>query len=109
MPKPKVQILVCVNERPAESIKPSCGPRGGLEVYRRFKDRVRELGIRDWVMLTRTGCLKHCSRGITVAIWPYNLWYQGVTLEDVEEILTTSILGNGEEVERLRMPEQPWE
>ena len=109
MPKPKVQILVCVNERPPESKRPSCGPRGGLEVYRRFKDRVREMKIRDWVMLTRTGCLKHCSRGITVAIWPYNLWYQGVTLEDVEEILTSSVLGDGKEVERLRMPDQPWE
>jgi (2Fe-2S) ferredoxin len=109
MPKPKVQILVCVNDRPPGSSKPSCGPLGGLEVYRRFKDRIKQLKIRDWVMVTRTGCLKHCSRGITVAIWPYNLWYQQVTLEDVEEILTTSVLGEGKEIERLRMPDQPWE
>ncbi|MEE8367013.1 MAG: (2Fe-2S) ferredoxin domain-containing protein [Thermoanaerobaculia bacterium] len=109
MPKPKVQILVCVNERAPESRKPSCGPRGGLDVYRKFKDLTRELKVRDWVMVNRTGCLKHCSRGITVAIWPYNLWYQRVTLEDVEEIMTTSVLGDGKEVERLRMPDQPWE
>ena len=75
MPRPQVQILVCVNERPPDARKPSCGPRGSLEVYRRFKDRVRELGLRDGVMVNRTGCLKHCSRGITVAIWPYNVWY----------------------------------
>jgi (2Fe-2S) ferredoxin len=104
-----VQILVCLNERPAESGKPSCAPRGSLAVYHRFKDRVKELGLRDRVMVNRTGCLKHCSRGTTVAIWPWNLWYGGVTAGDVEEILETSVLGGGREVERLRMPPGPWE
>lgn len=104
-----MQILVCLNERPPESGKPSCGPRGALAVYHRFKDRVKELGLRDRVMVNRTGCLKHCSRGTTVAIWPWNLWYGGVTAEDVEEILQTSVLGGGREVERLRMPPGPWE
>ena len=85
MPKPEIQILVCTNERPPESPKPSCGLRGSMEVYHRFKDRVKELGIRDRVMVNHTGCLKHCSQGITVAVWPYNLWYRRVTLADVEE------------------------
>jgi (2Fe-2S) ferredoxin len=109
MPNPQVQILVCLNERPADAPKPCCAGRGSLEVYHRFKDRVRELGMRDGVMVTRTGCLKHCSRGITVAIWPYNLWYGGVTAADVDEILGTTVAGGGKEVERLRMPDIPWE
>lgn len=108
MPKPQIQILVCANERAPDAAKPSCGPRGALEVYRRFKDRLRELGIRDQVMITRTGCLKHCSQGITVAIWPHNLWYRGVVLDDVDEILETTVQG-GREIERLRMPDIPWE
>ena len=109
MPKPQVQILVCLNERPADSPKPSCAPRGALEVYHRFKDRVKELGIRDRVMVVRTGCLKHCSQGVTVAVWPDNLWYRQVTVEDVEEILRTTVLEDGREVERLRMPDIKWE
>jgi (2Fe-2S) ferredoxin len=109
VPRPRVQVLVCTNERPAGAPKPSCGPRGSLAVYQRFKDRVRELGVRDQVMVVRTGCLKHCSQGITVAVWPYNLWYRRVTLDDVEEILQRTVLGGGEEVERLRMPDIPWE
>jgi (2Fe-2S) ferredoxin len=109
MPKPQVQILVCLNERAPEAAKPSCAPRGSLAVYHRFKDRVKELGIRDQVMVVRTGCLKHCSQGITVAVWPYNLWYRGVTVEDVEEILQRTVIAGGEEVERLRMPDIPWE
>ena len=109
MPNPQIQILVGLNERPAESPKPSCAARGSLAVYHRFKDRVKELGIRDRVMVTRTGCLKHCSQGITVAVWPFNLWYARVTVGDVEEILQRTVLEDGREVERLRMPDIPWE
>jgi (2Fe-2S) ferredoxin len=109
MPRPECQILVCLNERAPEAPKPSCARRGSLEVYNHFKDRVRDLGLRDRVMVSRTGCLKHCSRGITVAVWPWNLWYGGVTVADVDEILTTTVAGGGKEVERLRMPDIKWE
>ena len=108
MPKPEQQVLVCVNERPADARKPSCAPRGGLDVYRRFKDVVRARGLRERVMVVRTGCLKHCSQGITVCIWPRNLWYRGVTAQDVQEIVDRS-LADGREIERLRMPDIPWE
>ncbi|HVS00590.1 MAG TPA: (2Fe-2S) ferredoxin domain-containing protein [Thermoanaerobaculia bacterium] len=109
MATPRIQILVCTNERPPEATKPSCAPLGALAVYHRFKDRVKELGIRDEVMVIRTGCLKHCSQGVTVAVWPYNLWYREVTPDDVEEILRLTVLEDGREVERLRMPDIPWE
>src|SRR5262245_7336303 len=93
MPKPRIQILVCCNERDANAGKPSCLPRGGVEVYRRFKDRVKERGLREGVMVTRTGCLKHCSRGITVAVWPQNEWYSGVATTDVDTILEAALGG----------------
>jgi (2Fe-2S) ferredoxin len=117
MPRPELQILVCLNERSPDAEKPSCAPRGSLAVYHRFKDRVKELGLRDRVMVNRTGCLKHCSRGITVAVQPLNLWYAGVTSEDVDEILEVTVLGHlsgqppggSREVARLRMPDIPWE
>jgi (2Fe-2S) ferredoxin len=109
MPKPRVHVLVCGNERPPGSGKPSCSPRGAEAVLGRFKDRVKELGLQDRVMVTRTGCLKHCSRGVTVVIWPYNLWYSRVRPEDVDEIVDRSVIGDGQEVERLRMPDIPWE
>jgi (2Fe-2S) ferredoxin len=109
MTAPKAHILICANERPPGAGKPSCAPRGALELLERFKARVRELGLADSVMVTKTGCLKHCSRGTTVAIWPHNLWYQRVRLEDVDEIVERSVVGNGQAVERLRMPDIPWE
>ncbi len=109
MAKPAVQILVCTNERPAGHAKPCCLGRGSLAVYHAFKDQVKALGIRDRVMVVRTGCLKHCSQGTAVAIWPWNLWYHGVGPEDVPEILAESVLGEGRPVERLVMPDILWE
>lgn len=116
MSKPEFQILVCTNERPPDATKPSCGS-GGMEVYRRFKDVVRKKDLRDHVMTVRTGCLKHCSQGVTVCVWPHNLWFRRVTLDDVEEIVDQSIIGElkpahapeGAVSERLGMPDIPWE
>jgi (2Fe-2S) ferredoxin len=108
MPKPKVQILVCLNERSSDDKKGSCAPRGALKLYHRFKDEIKERGLKKDVMVVRTGCLKHCSQGCAVAVWPHNFWYRKVTVKDVDEILETTVK-KGEEVERLRMPDIPWE
>ncbi len=108
MPKPRIQILVCTNERPEGATKPSCGPKDALALYRAFKDGVRRYGLRQDVMVVRTGCLKHCSRGIVIALWPRNIWYQGVQASDVDEILRETIIAE-REIPRLKMPDIPWE
>jgi (2Fe-2S) ferredoxin len=102
-------MLVCCNDRPPGSGKPSCAPRGGEAVLSRYKECVRELGLHETVMVARTGFLKHCTRGITAAIWPYGLRYQRARPGGVDEIVEKSVVGEGREVERLRMPDIPWE
>ena len=108
MPKPQVQILVCLNVRPPGSRKPCCADRGSEALYERLKDMVRERGLRERVMVTRTGCLKHCSQGITVAVQPDNVWYAGVTEGDLEEICASHV-ESGRPIGRLLMPDIPWE
>lgn len=108
MPKPRAQVLVCVNDRGPESARACCAARDGLAVYQAFKDLVRARTLKDEVLVTRTGCLKHCSRGVTVVVWPGNIWYAGVTPGDALEILERTALA-GEAIERLAMPPGPWE
>jgi (2Fe-2S) ferredoxin len=107
VPVPEIQILVCVNDRGEDAARPSCGQRGSLDLYQRLKDRVKDLGLRDRVLVTRTGCLRHCSRGTTVVVWPAHHWYGGVAVEDAEELLDAAL--HGRCVERLLMPPGPWE
>lgn len=107
MPVPEIQILVCANDRGPEASRPSCAQRDGLALYQRLKDLVKERGLRDRVLVTRTGCLRHCSRGATVVVWPAHHWYGGVAPEDADEVLEEALAGRF--VERLRMPPGPWE
>jgi len=74
-----------------------------------MKDLIRERGLKDKVLVSRTGCLKHCSLGVTAAVYPDNVWYQGVGEADLGEICEKHLEG-GAPVARLLMPEDaPWE
>lgn len=108
MPRPERHVLVCLNTRPPGNPKGSCGEKGSEEVFERLKSMVKGGALADRVIVNRTNCLKHCSRGITVAVYPENVWYGGVKLEDVEEIYRSHLL-EGRPVERLLMPDIPWE
>jgi (2Fe-2S) ferredoxin len=108
LPKPERQVLVCVNVRPPGNPKGSCGERGSQALFDRLKAILRERGLDGRVMVNRTYCLKHCSRGPTMAVQPDNVWYGAVTPADLDEICTSHLEG-GRPVERLLMPDIPWE
>lgn len=78
-------ILICVNERAPE--EHSCGPKGAAEIARRFKELVKRAGLNDRVRVSRTLCLGLCESGPNVVVFPENVWYQGVKIGEVEEIL----------------------
>ena len=48
------------------------------------------------------GCLDQCARGVTVVVYPEQVWYGGVKVDDVREIIDEHLFG-GVPVERLRM------
>jgi len=108
MPKPQRQVLVCVNTRPPGNSRGSCGEKGSADLFLALKKLVSERGLAGQVMVTRTYCLKHCSRGPTVAVQPDNVWYSAVKLADLAEIVS-SHLEREQPVERLLMPDIPWE
>ncbi len=108
MPKPERQLLVCVNSRPPGHPKGSCAERGAESLFDRVKALVRERGIDGRVMVNRTYCLKHCRRGPVLAVQPDNTWYAGVAEADLPEICASHLEG-GKPVERLLMPDVPWE
>jgi (2Fe-2S) ferredoxin len=107
MPKPQHHVLVCLNSRPADNPKGSCAAKGAEALYDRLRDIVKASGLRDSVIVNRTSCLKHCSRGTTVAVYPENVWYGRAVPADAEEIVKG--LEQGQPIERLLMPDIPWE
>ncbi len=108
MPRPQRQVLVCTNTRPPGNPKGSCGEKGSDALADAIKSLVKSRGLADRVMVQKTSCLKHCSHGITVAVQPDNVWYQRVRPEDLDEICRRH-LEEGQPIERLFMPDIPWE
>ncbi len=109
MPRPKRHLLICSNDRGPGHPRGSCAQKGGEKFVGLMKDLIRDRGLKDAVIVSRTGCLKHCSRGVSAAVYPENVWYQGVAESDLQEICEAH-LRDGRPVTRLLMPEDaPWE
>ncbi len=100
MPKPRRHVLVCLHERAPEDPRGSCAQKGSEELFLRLKRAVAQRGLDDEVLVSRTGCLKQCSQGATVVVYPEAVWYANVRLEDVEELIASHLEG-GRPVERL--------
>lgn len=98
-------VMVCVNERPEDHPRGSCVQRGGGDVFTAFREVTGQRGLVD-VKVTFTGCLEPCMVGPTVLVVPDNVWYGGVTVDDVALIVDQHLVG-GEPVEFLRIgPEE---
>jgi (2Fe-2S) ferredoxin len=52
------------------------------------------------IRVNKAGCFSQCGHGPMIVVYPENVWYAGVTQEDLSEIVQSHILG-GKPVERL--------
>lgn len=89
--KPHRRVLVCAGT--------GCISSGSRDVYNRMEAAVKEAGIDD-CEVSITGCHGFCEQGPIVIIEPEGIFYGGVGVDDVEEIVEKQ-LKNGEPVERL--------
>ena len=102
MPSFQRHVFVCVNERPADDPRGSCKAKGGVEVRDRLKKELKARGIAKIVRANNAGCLDQCARGVTVVVYPEQIWYGGVKVADVAAIVDEHLVGDVP-VERLRM------
>ncbi|MBI3602735.1 MAG: (2Fe-2S) ferredoxin domain-containing protein [Candidatus Omnitrophica bacterium] len=80
----KRQIFVCTNDRKGESA--SCGDHQGEEVFRRLREIAKERKLHPTIRVTQAKCLGQCAKGVNIMIYPKNVWYSAVRLEDVSKI-----------------------
>ncbi|MEX2324637.1 MAG: (2Fe-2S) ferredoxin domain-containing protein [Nitriliruptoraceae bacterium] len=83
---PRKFVFVCLNQRPAEHPRPSCAARGGGNVFEALREETGRHGLVD-VKVIASGCLEPCMVGPTMYVAPDNVWYGGVTVEDVPLIV----------------------
>jgi len=106
MPTFQRHVFVCVNERPAGHPKGCCKSRGGPEVRDALKAELGARGLSKVIRANNAGCLDQCEQGVTVVVYPEQVWYGHVTVDDIPEIVDRHLV-RGEFVERLMLPDQP--
>ena len=93
-------IFVCTNRRPVGHPKGCCAEKGSEQVRAVFKAELKKRGLNALVRANTSGCLDACEFGVSIVVYPEGIWYGGVTVADVPEIIDQHII-NGKVVERL--------
>lgn len=86
-------IFICVNQR-GEGERKSCGSEHGMALVHAFKKAIKDNKIVYPVRAQRAGCLDACDTGPTVVVYPEGIYYRGVELTDVEEIVVSHLKNN---------------
>jgi (2Fe-2S) ferredoxin len=98
-------IFICENRRPDDHPRGSCGEKNSTLVKELFKKRLKELGLSATVRANTSGCLDACEHGVTVVVYPEQVWYGNVLSNDVEVIIQEHIIKNTP-VERLKIKDE---
>ena len=96
-------VFVCTNRRPEGSPRGCCAAKGADDVRDRLKAAVKDRRLAVKIRVNAAGCLDFCEQGVTVCVYPENVWYGGVTTSDVDEIVDRHLVA-GVPVDRLRIP-----
>jgi (2Fe-2S) ferredoxin len=94
-------IFVCTNQRAEGAPRRSCGESHGMDIVDEFRRLLKEKKLPMKIRAQKSGCLDICEFGQTVAVYPDGIFYVGVELKDVAEIIDEHIVNN-RPVERLR-------
>lgn len=90
----RIQIVICGGE--------SCHQLKSLELKDRIESTLETKNVSDDIIVHMTGCFGLCERGPILAIYPDEIFYEHVQLEDIEEIIQSHIIDKVI-VERLRI------
>ena len=97
-------VFVCTQEKP-EGVK-SCSASCSWDVLAALNRELEAQGAAGNVQVTTCGCLGLCDEGPVMMVYPDGIWYRGVKMPDVPEIVT-SHLRSGKPVSRLVWNDAP--
>jgi len=102
----RCHLFVCINRRPDGHPKGCCATKGSEEIAKAIKIAAYEAGLKGVVRVNKAGCLDACESGVSAVMYPQGVWYRGITMDDVDEIVQRTLIG-GEIIDRLVMPTTP--
>ncbi|MDQ3648685.1 MAG: (2Fe-2S) ferredoxin domain-containing protein [Acidobacteriota bacterium] len=85
-------VLICEHK--------TCLKHGGRNTARELKHCLKERELHKRVLVTKVDCLDQCERGPVLIVYPDGVWYGGVDVARVREIVDNHVQ-HGRVVERL--------
>ncbi len=79
-------ILVCVNTE--------CVVQGSAALMAALRQKLKDRGLDREIQTTKTSCLRRCGDGPLLVVYPDGVWYRGVKLSDLDEIIDQHLCGN---------------
>lgn len=94
--------------------KPKCCPKeDSLTAWNYLKKRLQELGLDrptelrpDCIFRTKANCLRVCTQGPILLVYPDGVWYRNAMPEMIEEIIQRHVL-KGEVVAEYAIAQHP--
>ncbi len=99
----RCHVYMCNQVKP-EGV-PGCAANGSEAVIEAMRKEIGKQGLDAEVQVTTCGSLGLCDRGPNMVVYPEGVWYSGVHVEDVPEIVRQHF-GEGRAVERLLSGEE---
>ena len=93
MPSFTHHVFVCCNRREPGHARGCCDPEASESLRMAFKMALQQRNLGPTVRANKAGCLDQCEQGPTVVIYPQQIWYGGVQLQDVGRIIDETIVG----------------
>ena len=104
MSKFTCHLFVCCNRREPGNSRGCCDPDGSEVLREQFKQELKKRNLGPLVRANKAGCLDQCELGPTVVIYPQEIWYGGVRIDDVPRIIDETVIG-GRVLDDLLIPD----
>src|ERR1700690_4111204 len=96
MDKFRANLMLCAGT--------GCVASGAMKVASALREEIKKNGLEEEIKLVLTGCNGYCAEGPIMAVYPDEIFYQKLTVEDVPKLVEEHFL-KGRPYEKLMFKE----